>query len=70
MMVLVGIASGSVGSWAAGYAVRSFLYGVKSLDAEAFIAAGFVLLFAATVATLVPAMRAAQVNPVETLRVE
>ena len=70
MMVLVGIASGIVGSWAAGYAVRSFLYGVKALDAEALVAAGLVLLFASTIATFVPAMRAAQVDPVETLRAQ
>lgn len=70
MMVLAGIVPGIAGAWAAGYAVRSFLYGVKALDAEALAAAGLVLLCASIIATLVPALRAAHVNPVETLRVE
>lgn len=69
-MILLGLAPGIAGSWAAGYAVRSFLYGVKALDAEALVGAGVVLLLVASTATFIPAIRAAQVDPVETLRTE
>jgi putative ABC transport system permease protein len=69
-MVLLGLLPGIAGAWAAGDAVRSFLYGVKALDAETLIAAGAVLLLISGAAAFFPAMRAAQVDPVETLRAE
>jgi ABC-type antimicrobial peptide transport system permease subunit len=70
MMVLLGLIPGMVGAWAAGYAVRSFLFGVKVLDPEALVGAGALLLLVLSTATFIPAMRAAQVDPVETLRTE
>lgn len=69
-MVLLGLIPGIAGAWAAGHAVRSFLFGVRALDAEALAGAGAVLLLVASAATLIPALRAAQVDPVETLRTE
>lgn len=69
-MVLLGLVPGIVGAWAAGQAVRSFLYGVKALDAETLVAAGAVLLLVSAAAAFLPALRAAQVDPVETLRTE
>jgi predicted permease len=69
-MVLLGLVPGIAGACAAGYAVRSFLYGVKALDAQALIGAGTVLLLVLAGATLIPAVRAAQVDPAETLRTE
>ena len=69
-MVLLGLIPGIAGAWAAGYAVRSFLYGVKALDAQALAGAGAVLLLVSSTAALIPAIRAAQVDPVETLRTE
>jgi ABC-type antimicrobial peptide transport system permease subunit len=69
-MVLLGLVPGIAGAWAAGHAVRSFLYGVRALDAETLVAAGAVLLLASASAALFPAIRAAQVDPVETLRTE
>jgi predicted permease len=69
-MVLLGLIPGIAGAWAAGYGVRSFLYGVHALDAEAVAGAGAALLLVASVATFVPAIRAAQVDPVETLRTD
>lgn len=47
---------------------RQCHYEVKALDLEALVAAGLVLLFTSAIATFVPAMRATQVGPVETLR--
>jgi ABC-type antimicrobial peptide transport system permease subunit len=69
-MVLLGLVPGIAGAWAAGYAVRSFLYGVNALDSEALIGAGAVLLLVSSTATFIPAIRAAQVDPVKTLRTE
>jgi len=69
-MVLLGLIPGTAGAWAAGHAVRSFLYGVKALDAETLLAAGAVLALVSAAAAFLPALRAAQVDPVETLRAE
>lgn len=69
-MILLGLTAGLAGAWAAGYAVRAYLYQVKALDAEALAGAALVLLLVAGTATVAPALRAAQVDPVETLRTE
>ena len=69
-MLLLGLIPGLLGAWAAGYAIRSFLYGVKPLDASTVLAAGSVVIVVAAAATLVPAWRAAQVDPAEMLRAE
>ncbi len=69
-MVLMGLAFGITGAWAAGHAVRSFLFGVKALDAVTLSATGALLLLVSAAAAFVPAMRAARVDPVETLRAE
>lgn len=69
-MVLLGLVPGIVGAWGAGRAVQSFLFGVRPLDAETSLTAIAVLLMISGTATLLPAMRAAQVDPAETLRAE
>ncbi|SPE27289.1 putative permease [Candidatus Sulfotelmatomonas gaucii] len=69
-MILLGLVPGIAGAWAAGHAVRSFLYGVKAFDAETLVAAGAVLLLVAAAAAFIPAIRAAQIDPVDTLRTE
>jgi predicted permease len=50
--------------------MASVLFGVEPLDAGAFFAATGVVLTAAALASYVPARRAANVNPIETLRAE
>ena len=69
-MVLLGLIPGIAGAWAAGYAVRSFLYGVRTFDAATGGVAGIVLVLVSIAAASFPAMRAAKVDPVETLRAE
>lgn len=69
-MVFFGLIPGLIGAWAAGRAVRSFLFGVQALDPVSLLSAGIVLLIVASIAALAPALRAASVDPVETLRVE
>jgi putative ABC transport system permease protein len=69
-MVGLGLIPGLVGAWAAGRAVRAFLYGVQPLDGVALGGAGFLLLLVGALAAALPALRAAQVDPAETLRAE
>jgi predicted permease len=69
-MVLFGLIAGFAGAWAAGHAVRSFLYGVKVLDPATLAGVGIVLLAVSALAAFLPAMRAALLDPMETIRVE
>lgn len=69
-MVLLGLLPGIAGTWAVGHALRSFLFGVTALDAETLLAVGALLLLISGAAAFFPAMRAARVDPVETLRAE
>jgi predicted permease len=50
--------------------LESMLYGVRPLDLMSFAGSAIVLGVLALVATLVPAVRAASINPVEALRAE
>jgi len=66
--LLMGVSIGVAISLAATKAAESLLYGLKPNDPATFaIATAGVAVFA-IVATLIPAARAAQLNPVETLR--
>jgi ABC-type antimicrobial peptide transport system permease subunit len=47
-----------------------FTYGVRPLDLETLVTVGMVLLAIATAAASLPALRAAQVDPMEALRTE
>jgi predicted permease len=69
-MVMLGLLLGDFGAWAAGRAVHSFLYGVDPLDVETLLATGTLLLLVCSAASLLPAVRAARVDPAETLRSE
>jgi hypothetical protein len=52
------------------YALSRFLYGSVGANSLAIIAANLVLAFSGSVATLIPARRAAFANPLESLRSE
>jgi len=69
-MVLWGVVPGIAGAWFAAHAVRSFLFGVQTFDPLAIGATAAVLAFTAAMAAVVPAWRAARVDPMEVLRVE
>ncbi len=69
-LVAVGVALGSSLAWYVSEAARAFLFGMAPTDPRAFTAAAISLLAAASAATVVPAWRAASVDPVSALRAE
>jgi predicted permease len=69
-MVLLGLIPGIAGAWAAGHAISSFLYGVMPLDPATVSFVAALLIFVSIAAAALPTLRAAQVDPVETLRAE
>jgi putative ABC transport system permease protein len=66
----IGLAAGIAGAWALSKALTSMIYGVSVHDPWTFIVAPLVLVVPVVVAALVPARRAARVNPVEVMRAE
>jgi predicted permease len=66
----VGIVIGLAASWMLAPLVRSLLFGVTTNDASTYIGAATALCILGTLASLVPAMRAARVDPVVALRSE
>jgi predicted lysophospholipase L1 biosynthesis ABC-type transport system permease subunit len=69
-LVAAGAFVGLVGAMIAARAVRTLLYGVAPLDPWAYGISAAVLALAALAATLVPALRATRVNPLDALRAE
>jgi putative ABC transport system permease protein len=65
-----GLAVGLLASLGLGRAMRSLLYGVGALDPATFAAAAITALATTVVACLVPALRAARVDPIAALRAE
>jgi predicted permease len=69
-LVGIGTAMGLACSLGAARLLQSLLYGTKPSDASTFAAVAAILGTCALVATILPARRAALVNPVEALRAE
>jgi ABC-type antimicrobial peptide transport system permease subunit len=63
----IGTVIGLAGSFAAGRALRSLLFGTSPTDPWVLLAATGVLLLTAVVACYVPARRAGRLDPVKTL---
>ena len=67
-LVVIGIVIGIAGTLALAKLLASFLYGVTAIDPLSFAAASAMLLIAGIIAALVPAWRAATVDPATALR--
>ncbi len=69
-VVVVGLLVGLAGAAALSRVMQGLLFGVTSLDLWVYVAAPAVLVVVAMIACLLPARRAAAVDPVEALRCE
>jgi putative ABC transport system permease protein len=69
-LAAIGAAVGLVAAVGLGRAMSSLLFGVDPLDPTAYLAALVVVVLAATLASYLPARRAAAIDPMATLKVE
>jgi putative ABC transport system permease protein len=68
LLAVVGIGIGVAGAVAMTRYMTSLLFGVEPIDTVTFIAVAIVLAAVVLVACLVPARRAAKIDPLEALR--
>jgi predicted permease len=64
---MIGFGIGIISALMLGQALESLLYGVRPRDITSFVTAGGVLLGAAVLAALVPALRATRIDPAKVL---
>jgi putative ABC transport system permease protein len=69
-LTVAGVALGLVGSWILSRVIESQLYGVTASDFRTYIVVAIVLICVGLVASIVPAMRAMRVSPMQSLRAE
>jgi putative ABC transport system permease protein len=70
LLVAAGLVIGGAGAWYLSASAKSFLFGLEPNDLRAFAAAGLALSLAAVGASVIPARRAASVDPTVALRAE
>ncbi len=69
-LVAVGLVTGGLAAWSLSNLAGRFLFGLDPRDARAYAVAMITLLAAAFVATVLPARRAASIDPTKALRNE
>lgn len=69
-MLLIGLVGGTVLALLAGRGASTMLFGLKPWDPAAMAGAAILLAVVTLVASLIPALRAANVNPIDSLRTE
>ena len=65
-----GVLLGILGSWAAGRAMQSVLFGVGAVDARVLAATAVTMVVVVLLATFIPSRRATKVDPMVALRAE
>ncbi|HKU76654.1 MAG TPA: ABC transporter permease, partial [Pyrinomonadaceae bacterium] len=68
LLAIVGIGIGTVGALILTRYMKTLLFGVKPIDVVTFVAVALVLALVVLVACIVPARRAAKIDPLEALR--
>ncbi|MGP8252890.1 MAG: ABC transporter permease [Terracidiphilus sp.] len=68
VLIGVGLAAGLIMAFAAGRLVKSFLYQVKPTDISTYLCVAAVLAMVGLVAALIPARKAASIQPMQALR--
>ena len=70
VLIGAGLAGGLILAFATGRLIKGFLYEVKPLDASTYIAVAIALTVIGLIAALIPAQRAASIQPMQALRDE
>lgn len=68
LLAVIGVVIGVAGAFALTRYMTTLLFGVKPIDTTTFIAVAIVLAAVVLIACLVPARRAAKIDPLEALR--
>jgi len=69
-LTAIGIAAGIAGSIAGSRIIRNMVWGVSAVDVPTLVGVTTILLVVALAACLIPALKAARTDPLQTLRVE
>jgi putative ABC transport system permease protein len=69
VLALRGLALGVIGALVLGSVLATLLFGVQPTDVVTYVSVSSLLLTVAALACLLPALRAASVDPIEALRV-
>ena len=70
VLALVGVVLGVAAAYASAHLIQSQLFGIEARDPLTFVSVPVVLLLVAVAASVIPAVRAGRVDPVEALREE
>ena len=69
-LIILGLGVGLIASLGAVQSLKSFLYGVSPIDAPTYLITAVILLVVGSLAALIPARRAASIEPTQALRAE